>query len=269
MRTILIAFLITLGVAGSIEANENITVGMLIDSVLAARQRQVDAVKDMTFDAVFYERRTDKDGNISEEKKYEKRIFVKQINDSFYIHQQYRTFYLDGVRQPRELLVAEVEKKQEERKKRGGRDFTYDLTIPLQMLYTGMYDVSYKGITKEKIEGHICYKLYADAREKNDTLINCMYYVDTTSYNLVRVDFSPAKLVSKFMFKLKELDMRINYQKYDSAIWIPRRFELLGKGKAAFFVGVYFQSEETYINPVVNSGLDDSIFESRVSVEDI
>jgi len=269
MRTILMAFLITLGIAGSIEAKGKITVGMLIDSVLAARQRQVDAVEDMTFDAVFYERRTDKDGNISEEKRYDKRIFVKQMNDTFYIHQQYRTLYLDGVRQPRELLVAEVDKKQEDRKKRGGRDFTYDLTIPLQMLYTGMYDVSYIGIDKEKIEGYTCYKLHAEAREENDTLINCMYYIDTESYNLVRVVFSPAKLASKFMFKLKELYMRINYQKYDSSIWIPRRFELLGKGKAAFFVGIYFQSEETYTNPVVNSGLDDSIFENRVSVEDI
>ncbi len=245
------------------------SVGGLIDSVLAVRQRQIEAVEDMAFDAVFYERRTDGNGNITEEKRYDKKIFVKNINDSFHIHQQYRSYYLDGVQQPREDLIAQVEKKQEERRKRGGRDFNYDMTIPLRMLYTGMYDVSYKGIAEEKIEGYTCYKLSADAREENDTLMNCLYYVDTASYNLVRIDFSPAKLTKKLMFKLSRLDMTIYYSQYDRAIWIPRRFELNGKGKAAFFVNVYFQSEETYTNPAVNSGLDDAIFENRVSVEEI
>ena len=270
MIKMLIAGVMILAVFSQASADEKaISVGGLIDSVLAARQRQLDAVDDMSFDAVFYERRTDGDGNITEEKKYDKKIFVKKINDSFHIHQQYRSFYLDGVRRPREELIAEVDKKQEERKKRGGRDFTYDMTVPLQMLYTGMYDISYKGITKEKVEGYTCYMLRADAREENDTLINCTYYIDTTSYNLVRVDFSPAKLTKKLIFKLKQLDMTINYTKYESSIWIPRRFELHGQGKAAFFVNVYFQSEETYTNPAINSGLDDSIFENRVSVEDI
>lgn len=269
MRKAFLFITIFLAISSGAFSSDKITVGALIDSVLAARQRQLDAVSDMTFDAIFYERRTDKEGEVTEEKRYDKKIYVKKIDDTFHIHQKYVAFYLDGVRQDREALVAEVDKKQEERVKRGNRDFTYDLTIPLQMLYTGMYDVSYKGIAKEKINGFTCYMLRADAREKNDTLLNCLYYVDTADYNLVRVDFSPAKLVSKLMFKLKELDMTINYKPYDSKIWVPDRFELLGKGKAAFFIGVYFQSEETYTNPVVNSGLDDALFDERISVEEI
>ncbi|PKK84974.1 MAG: hypothetical protein CVT49_00085 [candidate division Zixibacteria bacterium HGW-Zixibacteria-1] len=269
MKIMLLSVILFLGVSGSVFPVEKIAVVPLIDSVLAAHQRQFDAVSDMTFDAIFYERRTDKEGEVTEEKRYEKKIYLKKIDDTFHIHQKYVALYLDGVLQDREALVTEVDKKQEERVKRGNRDFTYDLTIPLQMLYTGMYDVSYKGIAKEKINGFTCYMLRADAREKNDTLLNCLYYVDTADYNLVRVDFSPAKLVSKLMFKLKELDMTINYKPYDSVIWIPDRFELLGKGKAAFFIGVYFQSEETYTNPVVNSGLDDSLFDERISVEEI
>ncbi|MEW5923617.1 MAG: hypothetical protein AB1746_06485 [Candidatus Zixiibacteriota bacterium] len=269
MRKVLLLIIVLLGFSGGAQAEEKMTVGSLIDSVLAARQRQLDAVSDMTFDAIFYERRTDKEGNITEEKRYDKKIYVKKIDDTFHIHQKYIALYLDGVRQDREALVAEVDKKQEERAKRGGRDFTYDLTIPLQMLYTGMYDVSYKGMTKEKVDGYICYMLRADAREDNDTLINCLYYVDTAGFNLVKVDFSPAHLTNKLMFKLKELNMTIHYKPYNTDIWIPDHFELQGRGKAAFFIGVYFQSEETYTNPVINSGLDDALFEERISVEEI
>jgi hypothetical protein len=269
MRKAFLFIIIFLAISSGAFSSDKITVGALIDSVLAARQRQLEAVSDMTFDAIFYERRTDKEGNITEEKRYDKKIYVKKIDDTFHIHQKYVAFYLDGIKQEREALVAEVDRKQEERSKRGGRDFTYDLTIPLQMLYTGMYDVSYKGMIEEKVDGYICHMLRADAREENDTLINCLYYVDTAGYNLVRVDFSPARLTSKLMFKLKELDMTIHYKPYNSDIWVPDRFELLGRGKAAFFIGVYFQSEETYTNPVVNSGLNDALFDERISVEEI
>ena len=269
MRKALLLIVVLLGTAGSVFSVEKMTVGALIDSVLAARQRQLDAVDDMTFDAVLYERRTDKEGNITEEKRYDKKIYVKKIDDTFHIHQKYVAYYLDGAKQAHEELVAQVNKKQEDRAKRGGRDFTYDLTIPLQMLYTGMYDVDYEGMTENKIDGYICHMLRAEARENNDTLINCLYYVDTASFNLVKVDFSPAKLTNKLMFKLKELDMTIHYKPYDTDIWIPDHFELQGRGKAAIFIGVYFQSEETYTNPVINSGLDEALFKERISVEEI
>jgi len=79
----------------------------------------------------------------------------------------------------------------------------------------------------------------------------------------VKVDFSPARLVKKTFFKLKEMNMSIVYGPTEDGFWLPRQFEIEGKGKAMFFIGVKFSGVEYYRNPVINSGIDDQIFEEE------
>jgi hypothetical protein len=116
-------------------------------------------------------------------------------------------------------------------------------------------------VAEEKIDGHVCHQFSVRAKEKQKDLINGDYYFEVESFHLVRVDFSPAELVKKTMFKLNRLDMSIQYEPTPDSIWLPRQFDIEGEGKAAFLFGVRFAGTEYYRNPRINSGIKADIFE--------
>ncbi|NOY88603.1 MAG: hypothetical protein GXO93_04320, partial [FCB group bacterium] len=98
---------------------------------------------------------------------------------------------------------------------------------------------------------------------KSDSLINGDYYFEAESFHLVKVDFSPAKLVKKTMFKMSKLNMSILYAPTKEGYWLPRQFDIEGQGKAMFFIGVKFAGTEYYRNPIINSGLSSKMFEVK------
>jgi hypothetical protein len=214
----------------------------------------------MSFDAVLNEKETDGKGNVKKLEKYDKKIYLKTFGDSLLIKEEYLSYYIDGEKQSDQEPAKKAQKKADEKKKRRGRDLAYDLTTPLQPKNRQSYETSYDGIADSLIDGFVCYKLRAEARQDSDTLIDALYYIDTASYHPVRIDFRPAKLVRKLMFRLSDFRMTLQYKPFSDRIWLPYRFEIKGKGKAALFIGVNFEAEETYFNPVINSGLADSLF---------
>ena len=232
----------------------------LTDSVLAVRQAQFEAAGDMSFDAVLNEKETDGKGKVKKLEKYDKKIRVKKFGDSLLIKEEYLSYYIDDEKQSDRELAKKVQKKTDEKKKRRGRDLAYDLTEPLQLKNRQSYETFYDGIADSLIDGFVCHKLRAEARQDIDTLIDALYYIDTASYHPVRIDFRPAKLVKKLMFRLSDFKMTLQYKPFNDKIWLPYHFEIKGKGRAALFVSVNFEAEETYFNPVINSGLADSLF---------
>jgi len=233
----------------------------LIDSILSAGQRQADILNDMVFDATLTQKKLDGDGELKEIKEYKKRIYARKYDDGWRVYEEFLEYIKDGEVQSAEVLAEEAEKKRQEKEKRGNRDLTFELTEPFKMLYTGLYNLRWRGVSDEKIGGYECYIIDIEAREESDSLINATYFVDTATYHIVRADFQPAKLAKGLMFKMKEFDMSMHYEPYDDDIWLPRRFHITGKGKAALFINVSFEIEELYTDPVINSGLDDSMFD--------
>ena len=122
------------------------------------------------------------------------------------------------------------------------------------------YDITYDGVANEIIDDQVCHKFTVEAKEDLEDLIEGTYYFEAESFHLLRVDFSPAKLVKKTMFKLNRLDMSLLYSETPDGFWLPMRFEIEGKGKAALFIGVSFAAREYYRSPTINSGLEDSLF---------
>ncbi len=255
-----IFLLLLFALCGSLTASDIIPLDELIDSVLAVTQAQKENINNMMIDAVFYERKLDGKGKIKEEKKYEKIIYLEKINDSLTQVEKYLTCYKDGDKIDEEKAAKEFAKKKEEKEKRKNRDLTYDMTIPLQSTHRALYDIYYDSIPERSVSNFDCLVVRAVAVEKTDSLINCTYYIDKNSYNPVKVDFSPSKLVKKMMFKLNSLDMSLEYRPLDHEIWVPVRFYIRGRGKAALFVGVNFESEEIYskhkVNVTVNGELN-------------
>ena len=124
-----------------------------------------------------------------------------------------------------------------------------------------IYNVKYLGLDNEEVPGQVCHHFHVKAVNEDETLINGDYYFESNSFNMIKVDFSPAKLVKKTMFKMKNLNMSILLSPTPEGYWLPSRFDIEGKGKAMFFIGVNFSGTEYYRNPVINGGIDDSVFE--------
>ena len=51
--------------------------------------------------------------------------------------------------------------------------------------------------------------------------------------------------------------MSILFGPDENGFWFPRKFDVAGKGKAMFFIGVKFAGTEYYRNPILNSNIDD------------
>ena len=158
-------------------------------------------------------------------------------------------------------MLKEAADRIEKRQKRKARDISHPMVRPFYKERRPLYDISYQGVAEERIDDRVCHHFRVTAKQPADSLINGDYYFEAETFHLVRVDFSPSKLVKKLMFKLNELNMSLLYGPDTEGYWLPRQFDVQGKGKAAFFIGVNFAGTEYYRNPVVNSGLDDSIFE--------
>ena len=60
---------------------------------------------------------------------------------------------------------------------------------------------------------------------------------------------------------MKEIKLSILYGPTESGLWFPTQFDVSGKGKAMFFIGVKFAGTEYYRNPVVNSEEAEKKFE--------
>lgn len=262
------AFMLILGFAGGVFAEEAIELTHILDCATVTYDLAFEKVKDLTFDATMYEKRLDGDGNIKETKKYEKKIYLKKSEaGKFHYHEEYLGYYLDGEKREKEDLKKLAKDREERKKRRGGRDISFDIVTPLKSVNRELFEIKNKGVEEEPYSGMDCYVLSARPilekfeGDAVDTLVNYQFYIDTSTFHIARIDFEPASLASQFMFKMKELKMSIRYEPYDEELWLPARFEIEGKGKAMYFIGIDFKAEELYSNPVVNGGISDTLFE--------
>ena len=258
--TNLLIFLMLFVFASSV-MSQQIDKMQLVEKILEVEKTQKALVQDLTLDALFIEGEKKKDGRIKEEVRFNKKLYLKFLPDTTLMHEEYLEYLKEGKPQKEKDMLKEAEKRAKKKKKRKGRDVSYSMYTPFYPEHKNLYEYKLIGIYPELIDGHTCYELRLNALEETDSLINGTYYIDTTTFNFVKIDFAPAKLVKKMMFKLHKLDMTILFDKTEEGLCYPKQFIIDGKGKAALFIGVNFYITEIYSNPVFNSGLDDKIFE--------
>ncbi len=256
-----ISLILVAAVSVSAQTGDSARLDSIINKVIAVRDAEIAKINDLKMDAVSYEKREDGDGNVKETKKYVKTVFLKKGEDGKYIYgEEYTGYFVDGVRQDDKQLPKVAEERADRKKKRGGKDIAFDIVSILRPETRKYYNVTYDGLSPKPIDDFPCYVIRAvadtvhTAADILDTLVNITYYIDTASYHVVRAEFAPASLISRFMFKMSELDMSLDYEPYDETIWVSRRFHIKGRAKAMYFMGIYFEGEEVYSNPVVNGG---------------
>jgi hypothetical protein len=258
---LLVVGLLTAGTVGAAQDNNGIDPEALIERTLAVDRAQREEIHDVTYDAEYIEYEDKGDEGYVEKLRIVKKVYVKYFEDTAWYHEEFVELYKDGKLQSEKDLAKEAKDRREKKAKRKARDISYPMLRPFYPERRHLYEITYLGVAGERIQDRVCHHFQVKAVDEVDTLINGDFYFEADGFHLVEVDFSPAKLVKKTMFKLKELNMTIVYGPNSEGYWLPRQFDISGKGKAAFFFGVNFSGTEYYTSPVVNSGLSDSLFE--------
>lgn len=233
----------------------------LIERILAAEQQQRAEIEDVTFETEYIEYENKGEEDEKEKVRLIKKVYLKYLPDTTLFAEDYLEFYKDGKLKDQKELEKEAEKREEDKQKRKGRDISYPMLKPFYPGYRDLYNIEYLGVAEERMQDHVCHHFRVTAKEEADSLINGNYFFEAENFNLVKVEFTPAKLIKKTMFKLKSLDMVIMYGPGPEGYWLPETFEIEGQGKAALFFGVNFNGTEWYRNPEINNGLKESLFE--------
>jgi len=241
-------------------ANDGIDPEALIERILAVDEEQRAQLQDVTFEATLVEGKIEDKEGFVEEERLEKTIYLKYFPDTVWYHEEFNAYYKDGELQEEKELAKAAKDRREKKKKRKAYDMSYPMLKPFFPDERQLYNITYDGVANEIIDDQVCHKFTVEAKEDLEGMIEGSYYFEAESFHLVRVDFKPAKLVKKTMFKLNQLDMSLLHTETADGFWVPQRFEIEGKGKAALFIGVSFAAREFYRNPAFNTGLPDSLF---------
>ncbi len=252
-------------IAGNVAAqtNNGIDPEAIIDRIVTIEKRMMTDVRYISYDAEYVEGKLNDEGVFEEKIRFIKKIYVKYFTDTALIHEEYLEFYKDGKAMDEGNMKKEAKDRTEKKQKRKTKDISSSMIEPFYPENRELYDISYEGISEEKVDGFICHYFKVSAKEEDEQLINGDFYFDTETFNPVKIDFSPAKLVKKFMFKMKEMKMSVTYGPSDDFYWLPNRFDISGKGKAMFFIGVKFAGTEYYRNPLINDPEAENYFEEN------
>lgn len=238
----------------------------IIEKLMEAEKLQWANLSDLSVKADLIERHLKGSGEVKEEKRFDKEVFFKKVDDTsrtLLVYERYLTFSKKGEPQDQKELQKEVDGKIEKLKKGRGQDKSKFITDVFLAKYREFYDFRYDGVTDSATDGIACHVIQVTARKNKDDLkqrINGVFYVDTVSYFPLRIDFSPAKFPGNMMFKFKKLVMTLRYTEALPDIWLPSSFHLEGKAKAGLFFNVNFSVDETYHDYQINTGLPDSLF---------
>lgn len=253
---------------------DSLIIETIISRLQAGEKVQRQKLHDVTFSGSLYERRLKGDGEIKEEKRFDHLTHLRRDSDTVRkmdIHENYLRYFKNGKIQKDEKLRKEVKNRLKKKKKGGSNNIFSPLSDAFANIHRHAYRYAYGGLTDTLVEGYICHiievSVNPDRKDKNKkTRIEGVYYLDTLSCRITRVDFRPAKLDGGLVFKLKEVHMTLTYNRVNEYIWLPNYFHVTGSGKAALFFSIRFEREGTYENPIINSGLPDSLFWDPISV---
>jgi len=242
------------------QVEEGIDAEALISQILLVDKAQRDRIQDLVMDAELIEGERDVDKQ-SDKVRFLKKVYIKYLPDTALYYEEYLQYFKNDELRSEEELAREAGERIEQRRKRNTRNAAFPMLKPFYPENRGKYEIFYRGVALEQVADHVCHRFTVTAIAEEPDAINGDYYFQAESFHLVHVDFSPARLTKKMMFRLSKLNMSITYQPVLDDLWLPSQFEIEGKGRAAFFIGVNFAAVEYYRDHQVNVGLDAAMFE--------
>ncbi|MEA2031670.1 MAG: hypothetical protein U9N55_08785 [candidate division Zixibacteria bacterium] len=232
----------------------------LIEQIVSVAKRQREQIKDVVFETEFFS--GENDNNTSQvESRFVKKVYLKFFDDTTWFHQEYLEYYKNGKLQSpekRDKKAAEIIKKNH---KRQAGDISRSVLLPFYPELKKNYDITYDGVTEDKIDGYICHKFTVHSKVEEQSYINGDFFFEAETFHLVRVDFTPTKLTQSLSYSLRTLDISIRYDSSPDGFWFPRQIDIKGKGKTSFLFGVEFATTEYLRNPKINTNLSNELFE--------
>jgi len=256
-----ICLVVLTAVGSSAAQSDVIDPQALIETILSVDERQRERVSDIVYDAEYIEGETDDDGGFQQTVRIVKRIYVKYMSDTVYLREEYVEFYKEDQLQEAEATAKEAAERKGKKIKRKSKDVSWPMLTPFYPDQKDHYEITYEGLPEDSVEGRTCHHFRVRSKDKDEEHINGDYYFDAESFHLLRVDFAPARLPSNIMFKMRQLDMTVRFGPTPYGYWLPRQFDIEGRGKAMFLIGVKVTGTEYYRDPQINTGIDDTIFE--------
>ena len=260
----LLTTLVLISAPAAAQTNQGIDPDAIIDQILRVDSIQRAQLQDVVMEAELLEGKMQDNGQLEAKKRFVKDVYIKYFDDTAWYYADYREYYEDGKLKSDDELRSEAKDRRKKKEERKGKDISYPILSPFYAEHRADYDITYEGVTDRLIEGYACHQFRVESKIEDDDHIDGDYYFEAESFHLVRCDFTPAKLIRKTMFKLDRLDMTLLYEPFNSDIWLPARFDIVGKGKAALLFGVNFAGTEFYRNPKINTDLADSLFQQAV-----
>ncbi len=233
----------------------------LIAKILEVDKQQREQIKDLVILSEYIKGEEKDDGTFEEKVRFNKRISIKYLADTAWMHEE----YLSGVKEGKPMSDKDCQnaakEDREKKKRRATPNISYPMLKPFYPEKRALYQIDYLGIAGERVDGYLCHYFKVTAKEPIDTLLNGDYFFDTESLHLVRVTFSPSALVNRTMFKMSKMNMALNYLPTSEGYWLPTMFTFNMKAKAMWLINVPTAATETYSDPIINSGVPDSLFE--------
>ena len=234
----------------------------IIQKILAVEAKQRAEIQTVTFDAEYIERESNGNGGYDEKLRLEKKIRLKYLPDTVWYNEEYLKYFRNGLARPDKECDEVADERKDKKKRRGSRDISWPMLLPFKPESRGTYSVTYLGVNDSAVSDFVCHHFKVNSTTEDEDKINGDYYFDAASFQLIRAEFSPAKLGGNLLFKMDKLQMSLSYAPTPEGLWLPKAFEISGKGKAAFFIDVDWQGTEYFHNPQINTGLSDELFKS-------
>lgn len=212
------------------------------------QQKILDNINDATFTGKTFYKEIDKDGKIKKDVVIVRRIYMKKYGKR---HDEYLSMTINGKQLSKEKMDKEVAKW----KKRSNMQGT---KMPLTQEGKSAYN--FKLIGDKVINNIPVWIIEFTAKQKDDGYVNGRLYISKNDYNIIRTEFSPAKLPSV----IKNLNLMLIYSDVQG-YWLPVKFEMDMKINVKFVLNMYYKQikiEDIYSQHKLNSQLQDSLFES-------
>jgi len=245
----MIVFALLMLLAETFVLTEEISLEQITEKVKMRQSRIVREIEDAVFLAEVLYKERGKDGELKKELIVRKRVYMRRGGRRY-------EEYLSMIRNGRELHGKEFEKELKDWKKKAERQ--QETKMPMTPEGEGAYEYYLigDGVWKDMSVWILGFR----AREEKDGYINGKGYISKNAFDVVRVEFAPAK-TSRV---IKDMSMALAHSEVNG-YWMPVEFQLDMKIKVGFLVDLFYRNisiKETYSGYRFNNQLEDSLFES-------
>lgn len=166
--------------SGSVSAQtDSANSEQLIARIVEVEKQQRQQVKDLVILSEYIKGEEKDDGTFEEKVRFHKRISIKFLADTAWMHEEYLSGMKEGKQMSEKDCQDAAKEDREKKKRRSTPNISYPMVRPFYPEKRALYQIDYLGVAGERVDGYLCHYFKVTAKEPADTLINGDYFFDT------------------------------------------------------------------------------------------